>query len=262
MTFGGNTSCVEVVDGSDRLICDMGSGLRELGGHLLATSNDPKSLSLDIIMSHVHWDHIQGFPFFAPAYIPGAKIRVWGCHSVIEHAIRRQHTAPSFPVEYHELGADISYHPMQPGQHYEISGFDIVAREQAHPGLSYGYRISRDNRTFVYATDIEHRVDDTNEIDDCVSFFLDANAVVFDAMFAWGEAQTVRQEWGHSSNVMGVDLCLMAKAKHLILFHHDPRSSDAALHHSFIETCKYLDLSDSQSELQITSAYDGLIINI
>ena len=162
---------------------------------------------------------------------------------MIEQALRRQHTAPSFPVEYNELGAEISYHTLEPGRHYTIAGFDIVTRKQHHPGDSYGYRVSRDGRSFVYATDIEHRVDNTAEIDDCVSFFAGADAVVFDAMFAWGEAQTIRQDWGHSSNVMGVDLCLMAKAKHLILFHHDPRNSDAALRDAYNETVKYLELS-------------------
>ena len=95
-----------------------------------------------------------------------------------------------------------------------------------------------------------------------VAFFNKADLVIFDAMFAWGETQSIRQDWGHSSNVVGVDLCMMAKARHLCLFHHDPGNGDEELDKSLEETIRYIKLCESEHQLQVTSAYDGLVIEV
>lgn len=258
-TYGGNTSCVEIGHEGKRVICDMGSGIRELGKSLLASQ---APLDLDIMLSHLHWDHIQGFPFFAPAYIPGARIRIWACHEGVEQVLRRQHSSPTFPVDYDVLAADISFHVLRPGVTNRINGFDVTARKQIHHGDSYGYRIEAGGKSIVFATDIEHKADQPNEYDACVDFFREADLVIFDAMFAWGETQSIRQDWGHSSNVVGVDLCRMADVKRLCLFHHDPANSDADLVESFRQTLRYAKLAGDSENLDIISGYDGLTIPV
>lgn len=261
-TFGGNTSCVEVQHGPQRLILDMGSGLRELGANLLATRSGDEPLSIDILMSHVHWDHIQGFPFFAPAYVAGTEIRIWTCHEDVDVTIRQQHSAPTFPVDYGNLPAQISYHHIQPETDVTIAGFKVTARKQHHHGDSYGYRLEMDGKSIVYATDIEHQADQTAEVDACARFFKNADLVIFDAMFAWGETQSIRQDWGHSSNVVGVDLSRLAQVRHLCLFHHDPANSDAKLQQSFEQTVRYAELAGDPYPLKLTTAYDGLVIAV
>ena len=104
-TFGGHSSCVEFETGSDQyFVCDMGSGARPFGAHVLARQSG-RPATVNVFMSHMHWDHIMGFPFFGPAYVPGTKLRIYGCHSDLEHALRRQQEPPSFPVPFSQLSA-------------------------------------------------------------------------------------------------------------------------------------------------------------
>ena len=100
-----------------------------------------------VFMSHTHWDHIMGFPFFMPAYIPGNVITIYGCHAWLEEAIRRQHGAPSFPVEFAQLGAEIRFVRLEPDRPYDLAGFRVTAKRQRHTGDSYGYRFERDGRS-------------------------------------------------------------------------------------------------------------------
>ena len=160
-TFGGNTSCVEIDGGSDSyVLCDLGTGVREFGNRFLSSPHPAKRKVFNIFMSHVHWDHIMGFPFFVPAYIPGHKIRIHGCHEILEQAFRMQHGAPSFPVDFDLLGADISFVPLTPGERHEIAGMAVYPFKQVHEGGSYAYRFEKDGKSVVYATDAEHKIED------------------------------------------------------------------------------------------------------
>lgn len=261
-TFGGNTSCVELRGNENRLILDMGSGIRELGANLISKGVDNLPKRLDILLSHLHWDHIQGFPFFAPAYIGGVEVHIWSGHSATEAVMRKQHSTPTFPVDFDTLGANICFHTLPPGETVEIAGFSVVSRKQLHHGDSYGYRVTQGGKSVVYATDIEHKAHRTDEMDACAIFFRDADLVIFDAMFAWGETQSVRQDWGHSSNVVGVDLCLLANARRLCLFHHDPTNSDAELCSGLAQTIRYKALANDAQDLEVISAHDGLVVQV
>jgi phosphoribosyl 1,2-cyclic phosphodiesterase len=115
-TYGGHSPCVEIETGGDEfLVCDIGSGARALGARIMAQQNRGSHPVVNLVMSHVHWDHIMGFPFFAPAYMPGATIRIHGCHAVLEQAFRLQQSAPCFPVDFSRLGAKIEFIRLEPG---------------------------------------------------------------------------------------------------------------------------------------------------
>lgn len=262
--YGGNTSCVEVIGDDGRsVICDMGSGLRELGQSILAERGPGTPGEYDFVMSHVHWDHIMGFPFFTPAYIPGNRIRVHGCHDVLETALRRQQSEPCFPVDFDQLGSQISFHQLQPGQPYEIGGLGIQAIRQPHHGDSYGYRFESNGKTVVYSTDAEHRLENKDEIEAFVDFFRGADLVIFDAMYSLADMISVREDWGHSSNLIGVDLCHRAGVRHYCMFHHEPAYDDATIHRVLRETIRYEEISrDDGPPLQVSSAYDGLTIDL
>ena len=261
-TFGGHTSCVELITGHEEyFVCDMGSGARAFGEHVLARQAG-KPATVNIFMSHVHWDHIMGFPFFGPAYVKGMRIRIHGSHDILEKAFRMQQSAPCFPVPFDYLGAKIEFVKIEPGQPFEVSGLKVTTQIQRHSGDSYGYRFEHGGRSLVYTTDSEHKLEDRAETDMVVKFFRDADLVIFDAMYSLAEAISVKADWGHSSNVMGVELCQMARAKHLVLFHHEPANSDAAIEGLLRDARRLEELTRGKHALHVSAAHDGLEIDL
>jgi phosphoribosyl 1,2-cyclic phosphodiesterase len=259
-TFGGHSSCVEIEGGDEVVICDMGSGARPLAGSLLARAQG-KPRTYHVFMSHLHWDHIMGFPFFTPVYIPGNRIVIHGCHEELELAFRRQQAAPCFPVAFDQLAATIEFDVMTPGRRYDIAGLAVTAKLQRHAGDSYGWRFERDGRAMVYSTDSEHALDDSAEHDAFVDFFQGADLVIFDAMYSLAEAISVKADWGHSSNIVGVELCQLAGARRLALFHHEPAHNDTQIARTLSETRRFEEITrGSRPPLDVRAAYDGLEI--
>lgn len=262
-TFGGNSSCVQIdTGGAEYVICDMGSGARELGNSIFAEHTPQKTHTFHVFMSHVHWDHIMGFPFFAPASRPGNHIRIYGCHDELEEGFRRQHSAPSFPIEFDQLPARIEFVQLTPGRRYDIAGLAVTAKSQSHSGDSFGYRFERGGKSVVYSTDSEHKLEDLREAEEFASFFRGADLVIFDAMYSLADAISVKEDWGHSSNIVGVELCQMAGAKRLCLFHHEPISGDEHLAGIWRDTRRLEEITRSGAPLEILAAYDGLEIVI
>ena len=262
-TFGGHTPCVELEPGSDEyFVCDMGTGARPLGVHVLAKQGKNNPATVNVFMSHVHWDHIMGFPFFGPAYVPGTKIRIHGCHDVLEHAFRLQQAAPCFPVDFTQLAAEIEFVKLEPGKSHQVSGLTVTPHLQLHSGDSYGYRFEKDGKAVIYTTDSEHKLENRAEAESFADFFRNADIVIFDAMYALAEAISVKADWGHSSNIVGVELCQMARAKHLVLFHHEPANDDDTLEGLLKEARRFEELTRGDHALKVSAAYDGLEIDL
>jgi phosphoribosyl 1,2-cyclic phosphodiesterase len=263
-TYGGHTSCVELDDGDGEfLVCDLGSGARPLGTSLIERAAAGRPPVVNVFLSHVHWDHIMGFPFFAPAYDPDWTIRIHGGHAVMEHALRLQQSAPCFPVDFDRLAARIEFVPLDPGRRHAAGGVEVDLKRQRHSGDSYGYRFSRDGRAVVYSTDSEHRPEDKDEAVSFVEFFRAADLVIFDAMYSLLEAISVKEDWGHSSNIVAVELCQRAAVKHLCLFHHEPAYGDEQIEQVLRETVRFEELTrGDQAPLAVSSASDGLEIDV
>ncbi|MGH8677543.1 MAG: MBL fold metallo-hydrolase [Burkholderiales bacterium] len=261
-TYGGHSPCVEIDAGGDEfLVCDMGSGARPLGYQLLARRSGQPT-TVNVFMSHVHWDHIMGFPFFAPAFVPGVKIRIHGCHQALEHAFRLQQSPPCFPVEFSRLAADIEFVQLEPGTMHDISGFRVTPKLQRHSGDSYGYRFEHGGKIVVYSTDSEHKLEDSAETEGFLALFRDADLVIFDAMYSLADAVSIKEDWGHSSNVVGVELAQRAGAKHLCLFHHEPDLDDQQIDSVFQETIRLEQITRQSRPLKISAAYDGMEIEV
>ena len=261
-TFGGHSACVELETGRDEyFVCDMGSGARPFGAHVLARQSG-RPATVNVFMSHVHWDHIMGFPFFGPAYVAGTHIRIHGCHETLEHAFRLQQAPPCFPVEFSQLAADIEFVRLAPGEAHDICGVRVTPAQQMHSGDSFGYRFEALGRSFVYTTDSEHKLENRSQTERFVRFFQDADLVVFDAMYSLADAISVKADWGHSSNIIGVELCQMARVKHLVLFHHEPAYDDATIEGVLRETRRFEELTRGTQMLQVSAAYDGLEIDV
>jgi phosphoribosyl 1,2-cyclic phosphodiesterase len=261
-TFGGHTACVELENGSDEyFVCDMGSGARAFGAHVLARQSG-RPATVNVFMSHVHWDHIMGFPFFGPAYVPDTTLRIHGCHDILEQAFRLQQSPPCFPVGFDQLSARIEFVRLRPGETREIAGMKVTPKLQRHAGDSYGYRFESGGRSVVYSTDSEHKLEEPAETASFVGFFRDADLVVFDAMYSLAEAVSVKEDWGHSSNIIGVELCQMAGVRHLVLFHHEPANDDATLDGVLKDARRLEELTRSARPVRVSAAYDGLEIDL
>jgi len=260
-TFGGNSPCVQIDAGGDEyVLCDLGTGARAFGHHVIATRGAKTGSTFHVLMSHMHWDHIMGFPLFPPAYIPGNRIRIYGCHDTLEEAFRRQHAAPSFPVEFDQLAAKIEFVRLEPQRQYDICGLRVSAMRQSHSGDSYGYRFEQAGKSVVYSTDSEHKLEDPAQTEAFATFFRDADLVIFDAMYSLADAVSVKADWGHSSNIVGVELCQMAGAKRLCLFHHEPMYTDERIHSVWRDTRRLEELTRAGPPMEILAAYDGLEI--
>jgi phosphoribosyl 1,2-cyclic phosphodiesterase len=265
-TYGGNSSCVEVevwdaAATHEHIIFDLGSGARPLAGAKLARYGPGKPQIYHVFMSHLHWDHIMGFPFFTPAYIPGNRIIIYGCHQELETAFRRQQEPISFPVGFHQLGATIEFVQMEPGVPLQLHDVTVTAKLQLHAGDSYGYRIEQGGKALVYSTDSEHKLDNAAERLAFVEFFRDADLVIFDAMYSLADSISVKADWGHSSNVVGVELCQLAGVQKLCLFHHEPIYDDAQISRVLAETRRYAEIT-GEAPLAIVSAYDGMELDL
>lgn len=247
--YGGNTACVSVHMGNKILILDAGTGIRFLGGEILKNASADPSLTL--LISHTHWDHIQGFPFFLPAYSPKYKLNVYGPenfnHSIGE-LFRSQMRYAFFPVRLGAMKADIRFFKTRTGVLPVDAPCRVTAFVLSHPVLVYGYRIEYEGRTLVYATDTEWLRQDRppllkgqkpdnlrvyNDLARIVNknldpFFAAADMIIFDAMYTDLEIQD-KTGWGHSSLQDALDLAAICRPRRLVFFHHDPARDDSQM---------------------------------
>ena len=262
-TYGGHSPCVELeTGGPDYVLCDLGSGVRPFGQAAIARHGPASPQTYHIFVSHVHWDHIMGLPFFTPAYIPGNRVRFYGGHPGLEAALRRQQDEPSFPVDFSYLRADIEFMQLEPGRRYDVAGMTVTAKLQRHAGDSFGYRFESNGRSVVYSTDSEHKLENPAETEGFVEFFRNADLVIFDAMYSLVEAVSVKEDWGHSSNIVGVELAQLANVKHLCMFHHEPAFNDERIQSVLNETIRLEQLTRGDRPLMVTAAYDVMELEV
>lgn len=259
-TYGGATSCVELEGGDGSfIVCDMGSGLREFGLSADARCRAGHKKDYHFFLSHLHWDHIMGFPFFLAAFDPEATITIHSGHADAEAALRRQQEEISFPVPFDWLKARIGFVTLHEGKAYECAGLKIEIIRQYHSHDSFGFRFDDGKNAVIYSTDSEHRLGDMEQEACFAAFFDRADTVICDTMYSLADSVTMKEDWGHSSNLVAVDLCHAAAARRLVLFHHEPTYSDEDIQRMHKETIRYEELMrEGRPPLKIVCAYDGL----
>jgi phosphoribosyl 1,2-cyclic phosphodiesterase len=258
--YGGATSCVEIDCGADAFfVCDMGSGLQALGRDATRQCQLGRPKKYNFFLSHLEWDHIMGFPSFLPASDSGSEIVIYACHGDAERALRQQQNETDFPAELGSWAARISFVTLEPGAEADVDGLHVTTIRQDHPNGSFGYRFQgRTGRSVVYSTDGEHNVDDMDKEGAFVAFFEDADLVICDTMYSLADASSTKEHWGHSSNVVAIDLCHRARAKRLALYHHDPFHDDDVIQRLHDDSIRYETLTRDGSPLEVLCAYDGL----
>lgn len=261
-TVGGNTTCVEVRSGDQLLIIDAGSGLRMFGIELMKQGFGKGHQRADFLITHTHWDHIQGFPFFVPAFIPNNHFTFHSPFADIEDRLAQQQDKFFFPVSTGYMSATFRFKQLKENEWHQIGNFRIYPMRLSHPGEAYGYRIEDGNACLVFATDGEYKRVDRVNTEQFIQFFQNADLLVFDAQYDWSEALD-KPDWGHSSAVTGAELAYRAQAKRLALFHHDPNSSDEKILGAQEEAEAYLRSAHPDGNwCDVFVAYDGLSLEI
>lgn len=228
--FGGNTPCLLVTFGNGRIgVLDAGTGIRRLGNDFAARSIEQYD-NIFIGLSHTHWDHIQGFPFFKPAYDPSRHFTIAICGkdrktANLESIFAAQMQQDYFPVQLNEMGARLTFWQPDINEFRTPAGVTIRTSRHNHPGGAYGYRITDAGKSLVYCTDVEH----SDGIDaNVVSLAQDADLLIHDAQYTPEELKKKRG-WGHSSWEQAIEVALAARVKTLALFHHDSEHDDVFL---------------------------------
>jgi phosphoribosyl 1,2-cyclic phosphodiesterase len=264
--YGGNTPCVEFRIGEHLFICDAGSGIRELGVALVEAG---RPVLVHLLFSHSHWDHIQGFPFFSPAYIAGNRLLIYGqtlgdrrFHQLLSGQMKFDY----FPVDFAAMRAAIEPAYLDKGRK-DFGGVRVETLDMHHPGgcIAYSFQIGRVK--LVYATDNEIQVAGvTNGVPkdpatlrlaepDLVKFVKGADLLIADAQYTDAQYAT-KVGWGHSSCLTAADLAFQAGVKQLAVFHHDPTSSDADIE-EMLESCRRR-LAGFGSRLTVFGAREGI----
>ena len=165
-------------------------------------------------------------------------------------------------MELKELAANVGFKILSPEEWHEIAGFRVLAKEQNHPGRSFGYRIEKGGKTIIYSTDSEHRNESEEDLKPFVEFFRDADLLIFDAQYTLADSWTVKEDWGHSNNVIGIELSQEAGVKHLVLFHQDPTVRDEALDKLLKDSRKLASLLHKGGSIEVSVARDGMVIEV
>lgn len=257
-TVGGNTSCVELIPKSgESIILDCGSGMRALGKKM---SKEGKTV-FHIFFSHFHWDHIQGLPFFDPAFNPRAEIHFYSPRDDIRDYLDTQMTAPVlFPVPLAAFSGDLYYHTIEPGEVFQIGSLTCKFKKMKHPGDSYSYSFEEDGKKFIYATDVELIPANFEQIPENSDFFKNADVILMDAQYTATEA-IEKMDWGHSSYCYCIDFASLWNIKKLMLFHHEPMYDDKKLY-SILQAARWYANYSVPDKLEIDLSIEGNEVEI
>ena len=264
--YGGNTSCVELraADGT-LIVLDCGTGARELGLHLVQT--EPQPLRIHLFIGHTHWDHIQGFPFFVPAFLPGTELNIYaplGFQRGLEEAMAGQMEYSYFPVKLRELRSRIHFTELDEG-FFRVGDVLVETQYLNHTAPTIAYRMSNGGATIAYVTDhepfwsAEGRVSRHPGDERHVAFLRDANLVIHDAQYTEEEYRG-KVGWGHSSIDYAVDVAIAAGVERLVLFHHDPTHDDASM--DGMQTAARARAAAQGESLDVLAAAEGLEVEV
>ena len=285
--FGGNTACIELRFPELRriMVIDAGSGIRALGEHIMKTDLPNGPVNAEIFITHTHWDHIMGFPFFTPIFIPGTKLKIYGPvtyeEDTLDKVIGDQLTYRYFPVRHSELAAEISYHQLRECRMDLGDGIFLETKYLNHPILCLGYRFEYKGKVFCTAYDTEpfRNVFPTDpaspdydpiaaeegeraaleENEKLLRFFRNADILIHDSQYTHKEYLTGKMGWGHSSFEHAINSAHKADVKKLLLFHHDPLRTDEELHKL---SNHYALLIGGKTSLELEIAYEGMKIEL
>lgn len=236
--FGGNTPCVQVHHEGVALVIDCGSGLRNYGYDVVRNMKNKSALETHILMTHFHWDHLMGLPFFVPLFIPQNNIHIFSPDPMLEQVIKTLFRKPYFPVSFEQLPSIIHFHVIEPRVASKIQGFEVTPYMLDHPDPCWGYKITRDGQSYAHCVDTEAKRTTQEELGADLPLYQNIDLMVFDAQYSLLE-QHEKVNWGHASATFGIDIALREKIKKVAFMHHDPVSSDEKIEGAEAEAKRY-----------------------
>ena len=265
--YGGNTACVAVAGHGDQLvILDAGSGIRPLGNELARSHGG--AMNLDLLLSHTHWDHIQGLPFFQPLNTRGNTVRIYGSEQggvPLEEILDRQMDPVVFPVPLKALAADLRVTEITHGS-FEIDGFRVETFRLRHPGTTLGFKLVpvAGGPTLAYLTDNELGTGGNYDVPEdwraqLVQFLGGVDTLIHDGMYSEALLES-RLGWGHSTPDQAVGLAKEARVPRLVLFHHEPEHDDAAIDALVAETQAMA--KRRAPRVEVSAAMEGLVLTL
>ena len=268
--YGGNTPCVEIRTADNKLlVLDAGTGIRELGNYIIQNNVDDP---LDILLSHYHWDHIQGIPFFVPIYQKGRKINFYGTpgsEKSVKKLLSDQMEKEYFPVNIDEVPADITFKNIKPNESFKLDGLEINTYSVYHPSPTLTFKVCENNKCVVYMTDNELDVrgeDDTNIYEKLksknvglIDFCYGCEYLIHDMMFDENLIES-KIGWGHSSNKALANFAIMANVKNLVFFHYNPEYTDEKIDQLVESTIKVL--KKNGSDINCIASKEGLTLSL
>jgi phosphoribosyl 1,2-cyclic phosphodiesterase len=264
--YGGNTACLSITGGERLMILDAGTGLRSLGHELMTRGRAP--IAADLLISHTHWDHIQGLPFFKPLSAPGNELCIYGAAQngvMLEEILRRQMDPMVFPVPLTAMAARVRVTEIAPGE-FTLGEFAVGAFRLRHPGTTLGYRLRHrtGGAAFAYVTDNELGQGGDYPVGpgwraELVRLLHGTETLIHDAMYAEQIIQA-RRGWGHSTPRQAVALAAEAGCRRLILFHHEPEHDDAALDRLLADTRGFA--AREAPGLEVDAAAEGMELSL
>ncbi len=229
-TYGGNTTCVTVISKSGMVyILDCGSGIRAFGDELLNGDCGKGQGHIRIFITHTHWDHIQGLPFFKPMYIPGNLLEFYSPYETLEQSLKAQMDFTFFPATFEGTASKKAFNIIKEGESFEIEpDLFVDCYHLKHPGGSYAYRFREGEKSFVFATDAEFTGETLEKTGRRLDFFNNADLLILDSQYTLDE-HFGKFDWGHTSYTVAVNCGVRWGVKHLVLTHHDPANDDDKL---------------------------------
>jgi len=255
--YGGNTPCISIEIGEDKcLVIDAGTGVRALGNYLLE-----KACQIYVLLTHEHWDHIQGFPFFAPLYQEGRRLLLFPVERDMDRlcSLVDQMDGAHFPVTHSQLPSRPECVQSDPMEFLGQEGFHIQRHRTNHPGVCFGYRLDHNGKSLVFMPDNELQPVEKHwtTMEKLADFCRGVDVLMHDAQFVPRDFP-LKRGWGHSLFGQTCELAAMAEAKHLILYHHDPERSDTQLD-AIQEECQAW-MAKHSPRTQVSVGYEGMTV--
>ncbi len=258
-SYGGNTTCIEVRTLSGEIIIiDCGSGLINFGRELMKEGFASGKGAANMILTHTHWDHIQGIPFFAPFYVKGNRFNIYSAFKDIKERLDYQQMDSHFPITLDSMAASKRFFSVKQDEFFFINDTKVFIKSMPHPGGAHGVRIEDQGSVFVYTSDCEFSINEIDLIHSYNELFHDADLLLFDTQYTFEEAMVDKISWGHSSASIAIDIASMNRVKKLILFHHDPNYDDEKLDSVLSNALTYMSVNKKASvDLKLELAIEG-----
>jgi len=264
--FGTHTTCAEISTAQGQIIIDGGSGLKNLGDQMMSGPCGKGQGRVHLFLTHFHWDHLLGLPFFAPHFIKGNEIHYYAVQPELEDVIHNKFRKPLFPVSFEMLNAKIIFHRLEPRKPIKVYDLMITPYQLDHPDPCWGYRVENEGKAYAHCVDTEGTRSTPEQLGPDRPLYHNADLMYFDAQYTLPELAE-KANWGHSASQLGLDIAFQENIRQVIFAHHDPGANTQQIYNLQKETQEYYDLKTKKSSVKLPEvkwqfAYEGLKITL